>query len=311
MSKRTKRLGVLLITFSLAAGGAVWMYGGCTTPPIDPHLRVTEERSRNLMAMAASEAADIPDIDQRLTRQLNLADMQINRSWKDDAKNTLAACRDTLKSADASKLKEHARMSGWVSVSELCRGVGDKDGAAIACDGAVAELHNLADPAVRCQYVMGVSNELQYIKGKDFAAKTLEEAGPWTKSIDNVDLRRRAVISFATALFNLDEFGGGQKMLKNEGDASWRSDMLAQLAMQAPPPSAFAQRKSAAREAPVYSATAEDVDARIAGAAAAPKPVTQLDSSRQADLPGGQNYFGKDLQYRSVFQNQKSSNTGK
>jgi hypothetical protein len=310
MSKRSKRLGVLLITFSLAAGGAVWMYGGCTTPPIDPHLRVTEERSRNLMAMAAAEAADIPDIDQRLTRQLNLADLQINRAWKDDAKNTLSACRDTLKSPDASKLKEHARMSGWVSVSELCRGVGDKDGAAIACDGAVAELHNLADPAVRCQYVMGVSNELQYIKGKPAAAQTLEEAGPWTKSIDNVDLRRRAVISFATALFNLDEFSRGQAMLKNEGDASWRSDMLAQLAMQAPPPSAYAQRPADKREAASMSAVRAEMAPTAAPRTNAPQAAV-LDESRQADLPGGQNYFGKDLQYRSVFQNQKVSNTGK
>jgi hypothetical protein len=278
------------------------MYGGCTGPdPLDGRLRSTEARSQQLMAMAAAEAADIPDVDQRLTRQLNLADKQIARGWSGDAKSTLAACRRTLGSPESANLNEHARLSGWVSASELSRSIEDKDGAASACESAVADLEKLPDPATRCQYVMGVSNELMFIKGKDEAGKMLAKSGPWTKNIDDVKLRRQAVVSFATALFNLDEYPAGQAMLKNEGDASWRSDMLATLAMQVQP-RASSMPMAAARTS---NAKAESVSQM------APQLAVDEDSRQQMTEPGGTNYFGKNLRYRDVYQNQLRSQTGK
>jgi hypothetical protein len=287
--KRKLRLGVLLLTLGLCSGGVLWMYGGCATPPLDGHLRNTEARSQKLMSLAAAEAAKIEDVDRRLTRQLNLADMQISRGWKDDARRTLAASRATLSSPDAAKLNDHARLSGWVSVSELCRAVDDKAGAATACDGAVAELEKLPSEAARCEYVMGVSNELQYIRGKEAAAKMLEKAGPWTRAIDHLEKSRAAVIAFATALFNLDEYERGQAMLGHVADAGWRSEKLQALAMQPVDSriSAYAARKSSAESTVAVDAAGE------------PQMV-----------PGSTGYYGKNLQYRNVYQNQLRANTG-
>jgi len=107
-------------------------------------------------------------------------------------------------------LNEHARISGWVSASELSRTAKDDTGALAACESAVSAMRNIGDPARRCDYVMGICNELQYLKGKDAAAQLLAEAGPWTRAIDDVKRRRQAVVSFAATLFSLDELTRGQ-----------------------------------------------------------------------------------------------------
>src|SRR5690606_228422 len=119
-------------------------------------------------------------VDARLTRQLNLAERQIRKQWLDEARATLAAARRTLASDDAGKLNTHARISGWVAVSELSREVADKQGAVSAIDAAVKEIDAIDDPAKRCDYVMGVANELQYLKGRDAAVRMLTDAAPWT-----------------------------------------------------------------------------------------------------------------------------------
>ena len=223
------------------------------------------------MALAADEAALISDVDTRLTRLLNLADTQIQRGWSEDAKVTLAAAYKTLASADAMKLNQHARISGWVSISELSRGVKDMAGAASACEGAIAAVLGIEDPARRCQYVMGVSNELQYLKGKPAAVEFLTKAGAWTRSIDDVPARRQATASFAAALFNLDDFQAGQSMLKQDDDPTWRSDTLAKFAS--------------------ISEGGGRLEAK-AGSAEMPR-------------------FGRDLHYKQVFQGQVNSQTTK
>ncbi len=280
---RKIRLGSLITVLAALGSWALFMYGGCAGPdPVTGLIRRTEARSQQLLAMAVDEAAQIDDVDVRLTRQLNLAEQQILRGWKADARNTLGDCRSTLSSADAALLSDHARLSGWVSASELARQIKDVDGAALACDGAVAAVNKIADPTVRCQYVMGVSNELQFIKGPGSAASMLSQAGPWTSSIADEQSRRHAVICFATALFNLDEYPSGQSMLRNEGDAAWRSRMLSQLAMVT---TAGRRDGAASTVAAQYDRASEDVVATPSA------------------------FYGKNLEYRNVFQQQGKSKT--
>lgn len=249
---------------------------GCQTQPrITGTLNPNASRSQKLMAMAADEAGNIPEPDMRLTRQLNLADQQIQRGWKTDAQTTLAHAAGTLKSKDAVQLNDHARVSGWISISQLGRQTDATALAAEACDNAVAVMEKIEDPAKRCQYVFGVANELQYHKGQPAAAAILSKAGPWTRSIDNLKERRDALVSFASALFNFDDYPAGQAMLHQDDDPAWRSDTLTRLANFSPAtPAMVADQQSA--------------------------------SSPRQEQP-----YGKQLDYRSIFQNQTKSNTSK
>lgn len=261
--------------------------GGCgAKTDLSGDLRNSPERSRRLTHLASMEAATIGDVDARLTRLLNLAELQIHRDWRDDARQTLALARKTLGDKDLSvALNEHARISGWVSCSELSRAADDPGAAMVACDGAVTALRALEDPALRCEYVMGVGNELSHLKGKRVASALLVEAGPWTREIDDLARRRQAVVAFASALFNLDEFDAGQTLLRNEDDPVWRSDMLLALA-------------STQHERSGYRLS--DASAPSAARAASPQV------SSEPDAVG---FFGRDVSYSNVFQNQKNSRT--
>lgn len=275
----------VLLLGAMAAGG--WWWFGHALPPVTTNIETSAGRSRKLMAIAAREAARISAVDIRLTRLLNLADQQIQRGWKPEATQPLRSCLETLKGTDAERLDEQARISGWVSVSELSREASDKTTAGEACDGAVAALRAIEDPAHRCEYVIGVCNELQYLKGKQDAARVLGEAGAWTKSIDSVPMRRRAVTGFASALFNLDEYEAGERMMRGEDDPAWSSAMLAQLAGQALPAS---RDVVAASYAPV--ATPASLESKTGAVPGMTAP----------GMPGGM--FGKQVSYRMVFQNQ-------
>jgi hypothetical protein len=287
---RKPKLLLTLALLTLGVGGIIH-FAGCGAPPISGRLNVDENRSQKLMALAADDAGLIADPDMRLSRQLNLADLQINRGWNDDARNTLAAARKTLSSPEASKLNDHARLSGWVSTSELCRRIHDMPGAATATDAALQALDRIEDPGKRCQYVMGLSNELQYIKGKPAAAELLAKSGPWTKSIDSIPLRRQALVAFATALFNLDDFTAGQTMLRQEPDPAWRSDVLAGMA-----------QSDAAQFRPAELMTLRH------SSAAASEALAPADASL---MPSTQPFFGRQLNYDQVFKNQKKSQTTK
>ena len=238
-------------------------------------LNPNASRSQKLMAMAADEAGKIREPDMRLTRQLNLADQQIQRGWKADAQVTLTHASQNLKSTDAAGLNDHARVSGWISISQLGRQSDAAALAAEACDNAITVMEKIEDPAKRCQYIFGVANELQYHKGQPAAAAILSKAGPWTRSIDDLKQRREALVSFASALFNFDDYVAGQNMLQQDDDPAWRSDTLTRLANFSPAnPAVVADEKSTA--------------------------------SRQRLEP-----YGKSLDYRKVFQNQIKSNTSK
>jgi len=232
MTRRRKLSFLALLILLIAAiTGGVYLYQWWTRPPtLTGILHITKARSRQLVALAATEAAAIEDIDIRLTRLLNLADLQIQRDWSSDARSTLDDAAKTLASSDGQKLTSHARISGWVSIADLRRSTADSSGAISACDHAASAMNALEDPSLRCEYVMGIANQLQYLKGASAAAAILDLAGPWTRSIDDITRRRQAVVSFASALFSLDDFPAGQRMLRHEPNATWRSQTLQQLA---------------------------------------------------------------------------------
>lgn len=301
MSRRRKlwAVGFLVLALGGTAGGiAAWQW--CFhINPLTGQVQASAERSRRLMALAAAEAAAITDVDVRLTRLLNLADSQMHSGWKQDGRTTLANAAATLRSAEASQLNDHARLSGWISISELSRLADDKGAAINACDSAAAAMLAIEDPARRCEYVMGIANELQYLKGKPAAAALLDQAGPWTPAIDDVSRRRQAVVSFASALFNLDDYLAGQHMLQKEADAAWRSETLAQLA-------SLAGRTESTSIAASYAAVRIEDRAMLATPA-----------SDAGEFPGmtpstpiqGQPYFGRQLGYQQVFANNLRSNT--
>jgi len=274
-----------------------FLHGCGGPPPISGDIPANEGRSQKLMALAAREAGSIPDADMRLTRQLNLADLQIERGWPDNARDTLAAARQSLGSPEAAKLNDQTRLSGWVSISQLSRRIHDMADARTATDTALVELDRIEDPARRCQFVMGLANELQYIKGKPAAAALLARAGPWTKWIDNLAWKRQALVAFATALFNLDDFDAGQKMVEQETNAVWRSDVLATMAQAA-------QEEQVQTSSGVTVAEARGFVAR--GLLAAPAPASIGPS---APANNNQPFFGKSLDYDRVFKNQKNAQT--
>ncbi len=264
---------------------AMLMSAGCKgQPPLSGDIKTSEARSQQLMILAAEEAAAITDVDARLTRQLNLADQQIRRGWPTDARTTLSGASQTL-TKDGKALNNHARISGWVAVSELSRQAADDAAGLKAVDQAVIELLAIEDPAQRCQYVMGLANELQYLKGRSAAAELLGKSGPWAREIDSTPQRRQALVAFSSALFNLDDYKAGQAVLRQDDDAAWRSDMLVTLA------------------APV------EKKARHQDRQQMPAALMSMEQS-QADAPATSvPSYGQKLNYRDVFQDQKRSRT--
>lgn len=82
---------ILLATIlSFMAIGISVSFLRCAPAPLSGSLQVQEARSQKLMALAADEAGKISEPDMRLTRQLNLADLQINRDWNTDARADLS-----------------------------------------------------------------------------------------------------------------------------------------------------------------------------------------------------------------------------
>ena len=271
----------------LVMGTVLLVQHGCTeTRQLSPRLQPTEERSRRLTMLSAEEASLLPDADVRLTRQLNIADMQIARGWNKDAPRTLAEARKTLQSDDAKGLSDHARVSGWVSISELSRRVEDQPAASLAGERAVDAVLAISDEGKRCEYVIGVANELQFARGLSEAAGFVSQAGPWTKSLPDELTRRRAMVGFASVLFNLDDYAAGQTMLRQDPDVMWRTDTLARLA-------AMTEHR------------AEDMARLRPAAASAP----MIKAENGAAEPTADQPYGKRLDYQSIFQNQKNSQT--
>ena len=198
--------------------------GGCAAPP------VAVNRHAELLLLAAGEARQIDQPMERIKRQLNLADDQLNDDNQREARQILAGAADTLRSAKPGELPSRIYIAGWVSISELSRRAKDTAAADVACGAAVAAMRSLSPVAERPEYAVGVADEVRELHGKPAAAKVLVESATWAKQIADVGERRAALVSIADATFNCDDYAGGLADLRVDPDAAWRSDTLAMLA---------------------------------------------------------------------------------
>jgi FAD/FMN-containing dehydrogenase len=203
---------------------ALLAVAGCSssTPGVD--------REKKLLSMASAEAQFIPDPKDRLSRQLNFANDQTAGHQTAEARESLAHAVETLKTPEAMKMDWQIRIAGWVSVSQLSRGLKDTAVAESACDQAVALLRQIDPVAERPRYVIGVANEVRELHGPEASAKLLEESAPWTAEIKDQPTRRGALFLIADSIFACDDYKGGLVALRTDPDAAWRSDSLKQLA---------------------------------------------------------------------------------
>lgn len=257
----------------------------------DP-VQHSTKRSRQLMVLAAQEARHIPDVDVRLTRQLNIANQILNQYGTEGASDALRQATDTL-NASGAQLTGHALLAGWVSVAQLSRRANDPTLATQAVTRAVTELERINDPGERCDFVMGVAEEVAHTLGPESAVALLEKSGNWAGSILNDGTRRSARLAFASALFNLEDYEAGATLLRKEGDALWSSDAMVALAQ---PVSYFADAHRG-----------RGVDVVLA--AQAPAAREEQSDARPMAQPGAA--YGKSLSFDSVFEGRVSSTAKK
>jgi len=181
------------------------------------------------LALAAGEAGQITNVPFRLTRQLNIADLQSQRGQKENASKSLAAARATISGAGEA-LSTRVSMAGYVSVSQLARRVNDTALAASACEDALTLLRTVEPLEQRVPYVYGLASELKQLHGDERASKFVREAGPWAAAIDDVEDRRTALLMFADSLFDCEDYDGGLAVLRHDDDPAWRSERLEEMA---------------------------------------------------------------------------------
>ena len=265
---------------------------GCTPKRLTDPVHHSARRSRQLMVLAAVEARHIPDADVRLTRQLNIANEVLAQYGKDGAVEVLHEATETLNGV-GKQLTGHALLAGWVSVAQLARRASAGQLATDASDRAVRELERLPDPAERCDYVMGVAEEVSHAVGAPAAVALLMKSGTWAASILQPETRRSARLAFASALFNLEDYEAGAAVLRQENDPLWSSEAMMRLAS---PGSyyAFARNEvvnGAVAAQVTNTALSEDAADRAAPAAAA--------------VPRQQ--YGKQLGFEGVFEGRTTS----
>jgi hypothetical protein len=193
---------------------------------------VDTTRSGKLLTMAAEEAGFIPSLSQRLTRQLNIADLQIQSGDSAHAIKTLALAAATLRVEETDKktLDDFGRIAGWTSIAELSHGAKDDKTAADAYLNAVEALHSVQPESQRAQYVLSLSQVAFERRGKAEAVQLLISGGQWARKIPVKDTRRFALASFSNALVSYDQLEDARTLLRQEPDPAWRSDTLADIA---------------------------------------------------------------------------------
>ena len=198
---------------------------------------VAPTRAGKLLTMAAEEAGFIDSLEERLTRQLNVADLQIQTGQKSEAIKTLNLAGATLKVEEKPKdkktLDDFRRIAGWASLAELYHRAGDNSAGTAAYYDAYEALKSVTPVAKRAEYVLSLSEVCAELKGKSEAAQVLESGGQWAAEITDPASRRVALATFAQRLFEYDEFDRARKVMRVEVDARWRSDTLAAMARQA------------------------------------------------------------------------------
>ena len=305
---KRRRIVSGLLVLVLAAGVSAVLVGkqvGCQQAPrLTGEIEQGRDRSRQLFALAAAEVAVIDDFDARLTQLLNLADQQNQYQWRTDAAATLGHAQKSLMDVEPTLANVHARLAGWVSVSELARYAHAPKLADQALDQAVDVLMAIDAQAVRCQYVMGLANELQYVRSPEAAAKLLTQAGAWTKAIEPVAERRHAQVAFASSLFNLDDYAGGQTVLRNDADPQWRANTL--LALATPVPNRSYGRLASDAAPRVEMRSARQANAPLASSTA---ELESRDQDQSPQMLREQQNYGKQIKYRDVFQGRQKSDT--
>ena len=213
------RLAVVLVV-----GLVVPLLGACTS----------SSRAGRLMTIAAEEAAGIDTLDNRLARQLNIADLQIQAGQKAEALKTLSVATVTLKLNEKDPklaISDFRRIAGWTSVAQLSRRAGDDKAGSDAYFAAV-EAINATKPATAAEYVLSLSQVCFEIRGKAETVALLVKGGEWARSVSDNQVRRYALWCYAQALVGYDDLEAARTVMRNEADATWRSGSLAALARQ-------------------------------------------------------------------------------
>jgi len=258
------------------------------------------DRAGRLLSMAAEEAANIPIVLDRFSRQLNIADTQLRTSRQADAAKTLALARDTLTVTKKEDFDDFHRIAGWTALSQLSRRANDRDLALKASDLALAALNDVQPAAERPQYVLSLAGELADLRGNDAAIELLNSGGAWAADLMDASTRRIALVAFTDRLLGYEAFENARTMLRRDPDPAWRTDTFLALAnhVQALPDAQMALHNNA-------NALRE-----VAQAAKSPAPVLAADAAggggRGGRGGGGssrQNTFGKDVRFENVYQN--------
>lgn len=189
----------------------------------------TPSRAGRLLTIAGEEANLIDSLNDRLTRQLNIADLQIQANQKGEAIKTLTLATATLRAEekdDKLAMDDFRKIAGWTSVAELNKRAGDDKAALDAYLNAVEALNSVKPVATRAEYVLSLSQICFEIRGKQEAIALLVKGGEWAREITNVGVRRYALWTFAESLVSYDDLDSARAVMRNEPDARWRSDAL-------------------------------------------------------------------------------------
>jgi len=259
-----------------------------------------DDRAGHLLLMAGEEAANIPNSLDRFTRQLNIADTQLQTNRKADAIKTLTLARDTLTAAKGDDFDDFHRIAGWTSISQLARNAGDRDLAIKSADSAQAALNDVKPVTERPQYVLSLATELADLRGKAATVELLDSGAAWAAEIPQSSLRRAALMAFTTALLNNDAYEDARNALHRDPDPAWRTDMVLALATQyetPAKPSDYASREQHRQ----YAATP----------VTAPRAVAEPEGSYITEgsgggfgsggAGGGGGFLNKDVRFENVY----------
>lgn len=189
----------------------------------------TPDKSGRLLSMAAEEAAAIPNLLDRFTRQLNIADTQLRTARKADAAGTLGLARETLAKSTKDDLDDFHRIAGWTAIAQLARQADARDLAMKSADNALAALNDVQPAAQRAQYVLSLAGELGELRGRESAIELLNSGTGWAVELPDPRLRREVLVMFTRALLDHDSFENVRTALQRDPDAAWRTDTFLAL----------------------------------------------------------------------------------
>ena len=132
--------------------------------------------------MAGEEAANISNKLDRFSRQLNIANIQLNTGRQQDADKMLMLAGDTLTSAAEGKdgqIDDFHRIAGWTSIAQLALRANDKDLAMKSADNALAALNEVKVVPERAVYVLSLATVLAEVRGKNAAIDLINSGGTW------------------------------------------------------------------------------------------------------------------------------------